>query len=203
MHAKVNQNGDFQIWASESNRIPFTSVSDLKGVAEFRFGDDASSLFFKYYQLQLIYKRIVWMHIAPGYRQVFTRMTKKSSKWESMYVPLVDLSLHGCLGGWKISNRTRLLYSIGDTVPDFLVYRNRLRLVTPWRLTRFCFTPYIDDEVFFIEDKSFNQNRFTMGFILPLGGNLSGKLFYRLRHLKLGSDWSHQNILGIGLDFTF
>ena len=200
--AEVNEKADFQFWNQQSLKIPLTVKWDIKGVSEFRYGDNASFFFEKYYQGQLIYKFLVWLSLSPGYKQIWTR-SKDSLQWTPTYVPFFEAVLHGTLACWGISNRARAACHIKESKEKKWVFRDRLTLVTPLRVTRLCISPYISEEVFFKQEEGFFQSRFAVGLSTLYSRNFTSKLFYLLRSDKNEGKWRHQNVVGLHFDFSF
>lgn len=199
--AYVNQNGDFQIWTREYIRGHITPHWDISVMQENRIGDHASKPYHIFLQAQGIYRPAPWIGLAPGYRQSWRRFPLDSSRWRPEYSPMFDVMLRWHLGEWEFSDRNRVQYIIFQSDPAHWLYRNRFRIVTPWHFTRFCFTPFIDNEWFFQERYGFDQDRLSAGLMTWIYKNLSGQIYYMRRFEKTGADlhWIHQNILNITL----
>ena len=200
--AELNEKGDFQFWNKQSLKIPLTAKWDIQGISEFRYGDNASFFFDKYYQGQLIYKMLMWLTLSPGYKQTWTR-SRAALNWTTTYIPLFDATLHGNLARWGVSNRIRAAYHIKETKEKTWVFRNRLTLITPLRVTKLCISPYISEEVFFKRDEGFFQSRFVAGLITLYSRNFTSKLFYLLRSDKKEGRWRRQNVAGLHFAFSF
>ena len=143
----------------------------------------------------MIYVPTKWIAIAPGYRQAAIRFPLDSTHWEPEYSPLLDISFKWEAREWLFANRNRAQYIIFGPNPNRWLYRNRFRIMTPWHFTKFRFTPYIDNEWFFLQDFGFNQDRLVAGLMMILRGNLSGQLAYMRRYQKLVDQWIHQKFL--------
>ncbi len=211
LFAEVNKNSDFQFWNEQSIKIPLSAKWEIKGISEFRYGNNASFFFAKYYQGQLIYKMLMWLSLSPGYRQMWVR-SKESPQWTPLYMPFFEAVLHGNLASWEVSNRTRATYIMVESKEKTWSFRNRLMLVSPFRVTKLCIAPYISEEVFFLQKDGFFQSRFIAGLTTRYSRNFTSKVYYMLRSDKiiglLGSskkrgDWRHQNVAGVCFDFSF
>lgn len=201
-HAELNDTGDVQVWITQSLKIPMTAKWDLKGVSQFRYGDNASFFFAKFYQIQAIYKMLLWLDLSLGYRQMWMR-THSSLKWSPMYVPFFEFDLHGSTKGWRVSNRFRSQYVMKESMKDEWQFRDRLRIVTPWKFSRLCMVPYIDDELFFKKDEGFFQNRLCVGVTTPFERTFKSKIYYMLRSDKMCSIWRYQHVIGLNFAFEF
>jgi len=200
--AEINQNGDFQIWNRNFAGVhlgkKWTFISQL----EFRWGDDASTLYYTLLQPQLRYTPVPWLIIAPGYRQFWQRNLVKESLRPG-YAPVLDISFLILMQDWQIRDRSGIEYIIHRSNPNHFLYRNRLRIIPPWSFTRFGINPFIEDEIFIRERVGFEQNRLLAGLFYLLQKNTSGELFYMLRYLKTGRSWTYQNVLGLVILFSF
>lgn len=217
--ARVNQNGDFQIWnyLSFEQQIKRNLASRLLG--EWRFGDQASRLYLTYIQLQGVYKKNK-LEIAPGYRQEYSRPEKN---WRAFYTPLIDITFFFNATEKLFSSkrqslspirdffcffvdwedRNRIFYQIPEHLPASWIYRNRLRM-TSSEITR-CLKLklFLDEEIFLREREGFFQNRVSFGLFATFNAKVSGRIYYIYRLLKQDSDWTYQDVLAFQLFFTF
>lgn len=203
--ARVNGNGDFQIWNETSFHFQLDPRVTSKLSVEFRWGDHAKTLFYKHIQHKLACEVNPYLTLRPSYRMIWLR---EGNKWVIIYQPFFEFLLHLLVTPHvRIFNRNRITYSI---VPNELGggnsfgYRNRTRFIIPLTLGNYQFEIFVGDEVFFREGRGFSQNRAMAGFILPRGERAHFELFYVYRNLKNRShDWTYQNVLRLSANFFF
>ncbi|MFZ0565049.1 MAG: DUF2490 domain-containing protein [Chlamydiales bacterium] len=197
------ENNDFELWLQEGVQKEINEKWSCRLNSEFRFARGASFLYLTYAEFLFVYQPSDWLELVGGYRQlgVFSPLTKKLEPVEN---PLIDLIFYFSSKEWKWSNRNRVQYIIpSGVVKNFWVYRNRLRLTSPWKLTQIKLIPFVDDEVFFRERVGFSENRFAIGGTVQPPDSYHVRTFYMLRHIKLLDRWTHQNILGLYFSFSF
>lgn len=195
--ALVDQDGDTQLWLTINTQQKINDKLKTGLVSEVRIGDDISKPFFVFTQPQLFIRAHKWVEIAPGYRQVFSRFRRGKSSWHPTYSPLFDLSFLFPVKSGELSQRNRVQYLITPLNSNKLLYRNRVRFIFPIEITLLQIKPYIDDELFYLEGLGISQNRFTAGILPRFTKNLSARLYYMLRLLRINREWRSQNILGI------
>ena len=95
LFGRVNQDGDYQVWFYQSVEKEFREAFFTRFQTEFRFGDDVSKLYFKYGQIDLVFRPTRWFHIGPGYRHAYTRLLDPSMDWKGIYSPFLDVIFLG------------------------------------------------------------------------------------------------------------
>ena len=201
LFASLDGPGDLQLWNTDSINIHLTRRTLLQGQTEFRYGKDSSKLYYKHYQGLVTFIRSTHVLIAPGYRQVYWRTSKK---WEKEYNPMLDITLQTkTRSRWFIADRSRIVYRILDG-HDHWLYRNRLEILTPWRFTRRGIGPYFSEEFFWEESRGINQNRLIFGLRIPYHERTQLDLYYLYRAFKNAhKDWINQNIIGVHFSLHF
>lgn len=201
---QVNKNGDFQIWTYAFMGVDMHPEWQFQLSAEFRWGDDASTLYYKYLQGQILYKAASWIEIAPGYRQEYIRNREKKDKWANLFDPLMDVILYIPGSSWKLADRNRLEYLIDRDRKNLWLYRNRFLAISPWKADFLQLNPFFSNEIFFLQDKGFSQDRVTIGFYSTWASYAKLKTYYTWRYLKKKkTNWSYQNILALQLFLRF
>lgn len=199
--ARLNDNGDFQIWDHHYLDFKVNEEFHLHLAAEFRWGDDSSKLYVKYGEILFIYRPLKWLEIVPGYRHLYVRFLRDDFKWKLIYSPLFDLLFYFPVAPWGLSDRSRVQYLIIEGRDNRWVYRNRIHLTFPY--SDYYVNPFIDNEFFWTEGRGFDQNRLRSGLEVNFSEHVKGRLFYMLRYLKVSDGWNYQNVLVTQLNFQF
>ena len=115
------------------------------------------------------------------------------------------------LGPFDLSLRGRIaLRSIEHSAGE-QEYQIRLmpKIATPTQIVGHKVTPYIADDLFYDYTRdAWNQNRFFVGFVVPLWDSSGVRVssdFYYMHQVVLGKrrDWSSNHILGTKLSVQF
>lgn len=201
---KVNKNADFQIWSYGLVKFQLIDPLIFQLSTEFRWGDDASTLYYKYVQGQFLYHPDHWVSIGPGYRQEWNRKVKPDGRWSDVYNPLLDVTFHIPAGSWKLSDRNRVQYLIRQDSKNLWQYRNRILAQSPWSADFLKLTPFISNEIFVRQGKGFSQDRLSIGLYSTLASCAKLKTYYTWRYLKPSKgNWSYQNVLALQLFLNF
>ena len=203
LYGKVNQNKDFQVWASWILQKKLSEKWSTHLMTEYRYGHDAKEMYLMFSQLTFSYAWMKWLSVIPGYRQRWSADPVHRGAYVPLYEPIFALTLHFEKNGWKLSDRNRVDYVIVDGGDDAWIYRNKFSLTSPWKMAKAKCVPYFEDEFFWVEKSGIAQNRVWIGGIFEFSDHFSGKLSYLLRHLKLPRGWRHQNALGLQGIYTF
>ncbi|MFA5147414.1 MAG: DUF2490 domain-containing protein [Candidatus Omnitrophota bacterium] len=195
-------NGDFQIWHTENQEAGIGKGTKLTQEEEWRFGEDASELYYQHYDWGVVYGFDKRLDIGFNYRQVYERYKQK---WREENRPHVSATVKLDLWKFKFEDRNRLEYRHFRYKDDFIRYRNKFALKYPIDLKKIKITPYISDEIFIVSNSAgFNENRFYAGMELGLAKYLKFDVYYLLRENRIRADkWSSSNILGTKLKIAF
>ena len=206
--AKVGEDGDFQIWNTESLKGKITENVSAYMEEEFRFGDDASEFYYHHTHLEIPIVVNNWLEVGPAYRQVWEKYTKTDEKedWYTEYRPNLNVTLKTEWEGWKLSTRNRFEYRMYDIdKDDAFRYRNKFDIKSPWKWTALKINPYISDEIFGQQDAGFNRNRLYVGFGMQLMEKLKGDLFYLWQYTENSKteEWETIHVIGAKLKVEF
>jgi len=198
---------------------------------ELRYQDDASEFYDEETLAMLKYDVTDWLNIGLGHRVVQERKNRPvyTSKkqddgslsyskvgdgdhyWQNEQRPTLDLTLKIKLASWRIDDRNRFEWRMKDDGgSDYLRYRNRLRVRSPWKLTALALNPYAYGEGF-VEDKPglsgsdmFNRYRLATGVSVELAKNIKGGLYAMMQsdHASAGG-WDRFGVLGFELGVAF
>lgn len=195
--------GDFQYWATAKARFDINKDWHGTVAEEFRIGDDAEKLYYRYTEMGIVYDGLAdWLSLGFNYRQVSERKGNGDWIWENR--PHLNLTFKGKLGELAISDRSRFEYRDKYNAKDMWRYRNKFTVKFPWELTPLKLKPYVAEEIFVNLDQSgIIANRFYSGFSLKLAENLSGNIFYLWQAANSDHSWIDTHILGTQLEFRF
>lgn len=196
--------GDTQIWMNGSVSGKMNRKIEIFGSTEFRLAN-MKKLFFNYSQFNLRYNVNKNITIAPGYRQAYRRIDNDKQKWYTLYWPMIDIFLSETSSNWRFIDRNRIEY-VMTSKPKTKArwgYRNMLTILTPWYFYTRHLTPYIADEVFFIQGSGLSQNRLFGGLQVFATRNLNSQIAYMWRLLKIKGKWRYNNVIWASVAFSF
>jgi len=199
----VNKQNDFQIWVINSINSELNKDLNMNFEFEFRFGNDASELYFTYIQPRFTYPINNWLALTPGYRQLFFLEPPEYEKWRTAFIPLIDLFINFDVYGWSILDRNRFQYNFNTIGVNFWLYRNRIRLVSPYKIGKINFNPIIAGEIFFAERVGLFESRASVGGMFPIGVITTAKTLYMLRYRKFITGWRFSHIFHLRIDYNF
>ena len=223
--------GDAQLWLKffAEGKLPHGFSASVE--EELRYQDDASEFYDEESLVMLKCDVNDWLNIGLGHRVVQERKNKPvyTSKkkddgsvsytevgdgdhyWQNEQRPTLDVTLKTKLDSWGIDDRSRIEWRMKDDGgDDYLRYRNRLRVKSPWKLTALKINPYAYGEGF-IEDKPglsgsdlFNRYRLAAGASAELAKNLKGGLYAMMQSDRVsGGGWDRFGVMGIELGVSF
>jgi len=194
-------NGDFQIWNAESEDVKIGKDTKFFMEQEYRFGEDASELFYQHYDWGFSWAFDKRLEMALGYRLVYERYKKK---WREEDAPFGIITAKFDIWKFAFEDRNRLEYRHFRYRDDFLRYRNKFTLKYPFEFKKIKITPYVSDEIFIGSNATgFNENRFSPGVEFSLTKNVKADIFYMMRSMRVtGDKWSAANILGTKLKIS-
>lgn len=195
--AKLNDNGDFQVWNTDTLQFPIGKKTHFLGQTEFHYGRGGSKLYYKHYQAGFRYFCSPIMSMDLAYRQISTLFNKK---WANTYSPLFNILIQGQTPrGWTIGNRNQVQYLIYQKRwhrHNRWLYRNRTEIVLPVRIGRSKTAPFIADEFFWEETRGISQNRLGIGLKLPYHQRTVLDLSYMLQSVKNAEKkWDQHHVI--------
>lgn len=198
----INGNGDFQMWFSSSVNTQLNKK--LRGFldGEVRFGNNGSELYLWYIQTRFHYTVRDWLELSPGYRQQFNFIVADRI-WRPVFVPLFDILFYFKIKKWSFINRNRFQYNFNVVQNSFWVYRNRLRVDSPYTLGKMRFRPIFADEIFISEIDGFFENRLAIAGRFNIGRRNITKPAYVFRLRKFAGEWRIAHIASVRADFNF
>jgi len=193
---------DFQVWNTDVEEVKINNDAKVAIEEEFRWGNNASELFYQHYDVGLFYNLKKYLNVGAGYRHV---LDLKNGKFLTGNEPYMTTTLLWDLLGTKFDDRNRLEYRHFDYKTDSWRYRNKIMAKLPWKFTRMEIQPYLADEVFvgFGAINEFNQNRFSSGIAMNLTKNIKAEIYYMLQSTKTSDEWVDANVLGTKIKIAF
>lgn len=201
---------DLQYWVDFQAEVHLHEKVKLKAEQELWYDDDR--LFLEETIFLLEWDALSWMSIAIGDRLVdHLHEGEHKRHWEYEHRPTADLTLKQEVFGFRFDWRNRLEYRDKEsTRRNYLRYRGRIRVRTPWEWTSWRISPYSSWEAY-VEDKPglgkgemFNRSRSIFGLSMHPAKHTVLSFFYLLQHQRDGSDgWRPIHVPGVELKFEF
>ena len=200
--AFASEDGEWQVWATQSMEVKFQDRIKIKIEEEERFGRDVRELSYHHTDGGIDYEVSDWLDVGINYRQVYEL---KRRKWMEESRPHINGTLKYEWQGFKFKNRSRLEFRIRKGKKDMLRYRNKSTLTLPLELP-LGIKPYIADEVFISSDgTNLNRNRLYAGLKTKVLDHLKAEFFYmwEASKVKKSTKWIDYNVIGIKLGLAF
>ncbi|MDD4955725.1 MAG: DUF2490 domain-containing protein [Candidatus Omnitrophica bacterium] len=195
------EDGDFQVWNTDSEEKKINDKFKLTMDEEFRWENNASRLIYHHYEPGLTYMANKHLDISLKYRQVYE---KKNGKFREENQPNLNVTLKEDFFGFGLEDRSRLEYRHFDYQPDSWRYRNKFTAKAPWKFTRFGIQPYLADEIFInFYNAAFSKNRFYAGLGLNIIKDFKAELYYMLESTRSSGRWIDANVLGTKFKIAF
>lgn len=202
LNAYAYENGDFQIWNTDYQDIKVFKDMKLAMEQEFRFGENASELYYQHYEWGAVFGFDKMLDIAFCYRLV---LEKYKHKWREEDQPNVNATLKFDLWKFKLDDRNRLEYRHFRFKEDSVRYRNKFGIKLPLDFMKIKVSPYASDEIFIASDSTgFNENRFSSGIEFGLTKYAKADVYYMFKSNRIKDDkWNSANVLGIKCKIAF
>lgn len=200
--AYAYDDGDFQVWHTESQELKINKVSKITFEEELRWGDDAGELYYQHYHSGYVYAVNKNLDLGVNYRQIYD---KTGDKFKEENRPYINATVKWGISGFKFDDRNRLEYRHFDYREDLWRYRNKITAKFPFKFTKIEIQPYMADEVFIsFLGRALSKNRAYCGFLMSFTPNLKGEIYYMLQSDKTASGkWKAANVLGTKLKLVF
>jgi len=201
--AYAYDNGDFQIWNTDSEDVKVYKNVKFSMEQEFRYGKNASELYYQHYEFGTVFAFDKMLDIGFFYRLVYERLHNK--KWREEDEPSVNATLRFDLWKFKIDDRNRLEYRHFRYKDDSIRYRNKFTIKLPLEFKKIKFSPYSGDEMFISSDSTgFNENRFSSGVEFELTKYAKFDIYYMFKENKIKDNkWNNTNVLGTRVKIMF
>lgn len=195
------EDGDFQIWHTEAQEFAVTKGWKIPIEEEWRFGNDASELYYQHYEIGAAYEAMKCLTVSGNYRQVWEG---ERGKMKPEYRPYIQATPRWDVWVFRFEDRNRLEYRIFDYKDDILRYRNKITIKLPVTLGKVECAPYVANEVFAdLNGAIVRQNRFSAGLIVDIVNNVKAEVYYMVQDKKRSGKWTDAKILGLKLKAAF
>ena len=195
-------NGDFQIWNTDSVSFRLNENWKIKFEEEFKFGDDAGDFYYQHSDLGIVYSGFAeWFDLSFNYRQTFE---KKSGEWKEENRPHLNAVVKWKVSDISVAARSRLEYRNREDEDNFWRYRNKFTVKLPVEFAKFQIHPFVADEIFYDFDKgTLNKNRIYIGFSFKPRKGLAAEVYYLNESSEKGEEWTDNNVLGTKIKISF
>lgn len=202
LKAYAYEDGDFQIWQTSGEEIKIGKCTKFTMEEEFRFGENASELFYQHYDWGFAWAFDKRLDIALGYRLIYEKYKRK---WREEDDPYTNITAKFDIWKFKFEDRSRIEYRHFRFKEDSMRYRNRFALKYPFDFHTIKIAPYTSDEIFVSSDGTgFNQNRFQSGLEFELTKYVKADISYMLQSMRGRDDkWSEANVLWTKIKVSF
>ncbi|MBC8184076.1 DUF2490 domain-containing protein [candidate division KSB1 bacterium] len=193
------EDGDGQLWNTNRIGIKLSTNWKIELEEEFRFGSQASDMYYHHTDGYLAYKLIEWFEVGASYRQIFEL---KNENWQREDRPHLNGTFKWNWLGVKFKDRSRFEYRIRAGKDSVWRYRNKFTVPFPISWTKFHISPFLCDEIFYEFNKTeITRNRLYSGVALSLSEKINVKIFYLWQSSKKVDDWIDYNVFGLYLSF--
>jgi len=199
---EINGKGDFQFWEHQHLSVKLNKCTTFYFENEFRWGGNASELYLSYIQSGIRINPTDWLSLGPGYRQISSLRLATRDRIP-VYDPLFDVILTFKPRKWEIQDRTRIQYLIFESERNTWVIRNRLKLYSPWKWGKMKLNPFLDEEVFFREERGFSENRLGFGGRINPNKQFSTEFTFMLRHIEIANVWRLNHVARFNFFFKY
>ena len=194
--AMAQDDGDGQIWNTWGFGSTLNEDWKIGGELEFR---DSSVLFRDryYFHGDFGFTRSLNDSLSAGFAFRFVS-EMRGGELELEQRPHGHLTYTTHFGSWTLEERNRVELRTFERSDTYIRYRNRVTLVTPWKLTRLGLQPFVADELFVnVNDGELNRNRIYAGVKVKPAPRLNLDVYY-LWQSSLKSDyWKDYHAFGI------
>jgi len=194
--------GDFQIWHTENQELKLTDHSKMTTEEEFRWGGNASELFYHHYDFGTVCTVNKNLDLGVNYRQIYE---KKSGEFKTENMIHANVTPKVEIWGFKLEDRNRFAYKHYGYQDDYSQYRNKVALKYPFPFFKLELEPYVANEIFvdFKKDGGFVQNRLYGGLGIAIIKGLKAEFYYLLQSKKSSGKWKDANVLGTKIKLSF
>jgi len=195
--------GDFQIWNTDTQEIKTGKAWAIVLEEEFRWGKNAGEFYYQHYDLGFSRPLDKRWNAGLGFRQIYEL---KQAKFKPEQAPYFWAGLSWQAGGCKWENRGRLEYRDFNYQSDSWRYRDKLTVKLPGTFTARKIQPYLADEIFYSfggGTNKLNQNRSSVGLAFVFAKWLKADVYYMLVRAEAGEKWKNSNVLGTKFKMVF
>lgn len=211
--SELNKNNDHGIWLEQRGDHKLNEKWNLRLKTEQRCGSNYRKFWQYQYEGALLYKINSSFTLGPGYNATKTlqRDTLDHFQWVWFNRYFAEVYVTTVFKKWTLQQRYRPEY-IQHFKPHYIdhgLFRYRLILNTPLKLTSFKINPYISNEWFFRDSEKlisgYFENRFRIGFDTQIWKHFSPSFYWQWRAIKQkpGSEPGWFNAYHWGMIFNY
>jgi hypothetical protein len=194
----ATQDGDSQLWNTESIEGALAEDWGVKLEEEFRIGDDMEELYYHHTDAGLTYKLTDLFLLGLNYRQIFEKRNGEFKEENRLHV---NATIKWRWEDFSFKDRSRFEYRVRTGKENVWRYRNKLSGTLPVKMTKFDIQPYLADEVFIdLNEGKFSRNRLFAGFGADVIKHLEVDIYYLWQASDKDKDWIDFNVIGIKLE---
>ncbi len=192
---------DWEYWSRYSFEAPITKKISYLIKPEWRMKNDMSYRYLFKLEQAINFKLGDYFEIAPYYVWQENKTAKGTDSSNLSYLDLTGKIPLKEVFDVKIIDRLRWQYNYDK---GLTTWRNSTRLTKAFRVGKFEFSPFIEDEIFYdTKLDKFNENWASAGVSLALNKHANIGISYLLDTKKKGDDWSYANVLVTSFNLRF
>ena len=184
---------EFQFWVRNITTQKLSPKWTLENQFAARFRDSARRIFFYYGEWNIARELPSDWKFVIGYRHLLVRVI--ANDWRTIPFPHFSLTKTIKQKGFTFSNRNRLEYLFNIKTWR---YRNRIEFRLPFYFTCWKLRPFVSNEFFIQEGRSFNQNRLQIGIKKGVAS-----VSYQWRADRVLMQWISTDVLYLTLKWSF
>ncbi len=193
--------GDFQVWNTDTQELKAGEHAKMTLEEEFRWGGSAQDFYYQHYDLGYVHSLNRNVDLGINYCQIYE---KKNGDFKEENQPHLNAVIKFAMHGFKFEDRNRFQFRHFDYAKDFWQYRNKFTVKFPWSFTKASLRPYLADEIYLdLNDGEFSRNRFFSGLAMNITGDIQAEVYYLLQSSKSSGRWTDANVLGTKLKWAF
>jgi hypothetical protein len=175
-----NPEDDNQFWNETQLIVPLNKKTDLILIGVFRGGGNFTDFIRPVDERgggAIAFKLSKYLTIAPTYLYVAQQPTNTRKNFEHRLI--LNITPKFTAGKFTFTDRNHIERRVRHSLPNFVMYRNRLQIDHPVKIGEFEFKVYIADEVFYstLVD-AWVRNRIATGVFKQFSPRFYAEIFY-------------------------
>lgn len=168
---------DEQEWNEVQVVVPLQDKVDLLLIGVLRLGRESLLPVDERGGAAVAFKPSKHLTIQPTYLYVAQQPTAMHKNFEHRLI--FNATGRFSLGNFNFTDRNLIERRVRHARQDFTMYRNRLQIDHPARISSFRFRAYVADEVFYDSlQQAWMRNRFAIGAFKQFTPHFYGEIFY-------------------------
>ena len=192
---------DWEYWSRHSFEAPITKTISYLIKPEWRIKNDMSYRYLFKLEQAINFKIGKYLELASYYVYQEAKSGGKIDRSDLVYFDTTAKIPLEKLFNLKIIDRLRYQYNFDK---ELTIWRNSTRLTKAFKLGKFEFSPFIEDEIFYdTKQDKLNENWASVGIFLNLNKYATIGVSYLLDTKRKGDDWLYANVLVTSLSIKF